>query len=117
MLKPCSRHSEDLRKELQRKGLWKFVRPERAREAMKEWLAGTTTPDTWDPYVGCVAEIFGQIAKMRLNVHPLDGGKEECPLCTVNVRLMNAHADRSWIDNVTDALYVQGLTNGLVKPS
>lgn len=103
----CDKHVRSINDELSRKGLLKFCAddPQEISRRAQLWLHGATTDATWDPRVIAFIEI--QAKARQLYQQKVGGTFDTCPLCEVNKLLRNAGADASWIDNITDLLYIQ----------
>lgn len=117
-MKLCSRHFEELRSALQKKGLWYLVSLEAQDLALSTqlWLDGDTTDAGFDPFVAAVCEIrhkaleiMGPENTWRRN------GSEPCPLCSVMKFLQNETAAEMWVDNVTDLMVLVAETNGIER--
>lgn len=110
-MKLCSKHSHDLRKQLERRGLDKLINPAHAGEFAQRWLDGDALAEEFDPYVVAALEInakaqqFGVVDLNDMNV---------CPLCAINRVLQNSRADESWVDNVADLMLITAKVNHLV---
>lgn len=108
-MKVCSRHYADLMSELRKRGLAELCHRHPPAEVARLWLEGQLPRGMFDPFVAANLEILGKLRE--LGVATL--APAECPLCRVNVVLMNADADKAWMDNVADAMLLFAMHNGL----
>ena len=91
-----------------RKGLAALCHRDDPGTVAHQWLRGTLHREAFDPFVVSILEVV-----QKLSTFGKELGAHECPFCAVNVRLMNRDADKNWLDNVTDAMLLHALANGL----
>lgn len=119
-MKLCGRHASSLISTLSHKGLYKFVNtnPEVMEFRKQKWLAGIAAPSEICPLTICMLEINNKAEEFcgHSIVLPKKNGQPHCPLCEVSA-LIKHECDKSWIDNVTDAVHSLCLQNGIMNPT
>lgn len=112
MAKLCIRHQSDLLEALRRKGMSHLIdnTPANVELFKQRWLKGEATAGELNAYV--VAEL--EIAQKAYNyVGEFTNHPNVCALCAAQKKL-GEDADEVWLDNVTDAILVMAMVNGLM---
>ena len=112
MAKLCIRHQSDLLEALRRKGLGHLCdnTPENVKVFQDRWLKGEAAAGELNAYVVATLEISHKAYNYvgEFTNHP-----KVCALCAAQKKL-GEDADEVWIDNVTDAILLMAIVNGLV---
>lgn len=112
-MKTCAGHYVDLKRSLERKGLWHLVdlSPSVMADRTQRWLtgAGSCAPQHFCPLVVSLLEVQKKVAD-------LFGPQAEtvCPFCEAARGMNNDKIPAAWIDNVTDLMLVTAKVNHLV---
>lgn len=111
-MKLCTGHQSDLKKALERKGLWRYVALDaaEAQHRTRLWLAGHCQTQELDPLVIVVCEFKSKAMQYGVADTP-----NTCPLCGAAKLLELAKLPESWIDNCTDQVLLVFKVNGLAR--
>src|SRR5712664_2356072 len=103
----CSRHSHEVMDELKKRGLWRLVKPERAKIFGARWLRGELQSEKeFDPYVVAWLE-FNAKAKEFLNPE-VWRAEHLCCLCQVDQarsRIDAGPVSQMWIPAICDLVH------------
>ncbi len=109
----CKVHRERLQAALQKRDLWRLVKPERAKELANRWLSGEMRNEgDFDPYVVCWLEIHAHAVELLRDFGPKS---RACSLCEVERQTRRGIADQ-WIDRFADLVWALAVKMGLAKP-